>query len=124
MARWTWPSDSGGWGSGWARSAGKPSRKPRCRRQASGRRRREPPAGFGCRPKTGTPVLKGKVGAELPAPLGAVDQLGDQLEQAGLGRLGGRRRGEAHAMASLRPRSAARSRQVSSEGIGEDVRPG
>jgi hypothetical protein len=64
-------------GSRWARSARKPSSsKPSRRRQASGARRPGPPAGFGCWPNSGTPVLKGEVGAELPAPLGTVDQLG------------------------------------------------
>jgi hypothetical protein len=35
------------------------------------------------------PVLKSEIGTELSALWGAVDQLGDNLEQAGLGRLGG-----------------------------------
>jgi hypothetical protein len=52
-----------------ARPGGRPAASPgvAARRR---RRPRGPPAGFGCWPDSGTPVLKGEVGAELPAPLG------------------------------------------------------
>jgi hypothetical protein len=42
-------------------------------------------------------VFEGEVGAELAAPLGAVEDLGDHLEQAGLGGLHGGGAGEPHA---------------------------
>jgi hypothetical protein len=59
----------------------------------------------------------GEVGAERAAPLGAVDQLGDELQQAGLGRLGGGGAGDTHAHGVAQARSAARSGQVSSKSL-------
>jgi hypothetical protein len=59
----------------------------------------------------------GRDQSAIPAPLrwGAVDQLGDQLEQAVVVASVAAARGKRMLMAWLGPRSAARSRQVSSE---------
>ena len=88
------------------------------------RRRRGPPAGLGCWPNSGTPVLKGEVGAELSAPLGAVDQLGGQLDQAGLGGLGGGGAGEAHAHGVAQAAVGGQKRAGLLQVGGQDVRPG
>ena len=61
------------------------------------------------------PLAIGEVGPEFPAPLGRGGKLRDQLEQAGLGRLGRGGAGKRMLTVSLRPRSAARSRQVFSK---------
>jgi hypothetical protein len=57
----------------------------------------------------------GEVGAELPAPLGVVDQPGEELEQTVLAASVAPARAKRMPMALLGPRSVARSRQVSSE---------
>jgi hypothetical protein len=75
MARWSWPGDRGGGAAGGpARPGGRPVASPGGAARRWRRRRHGPPAGFSCWPDSGTPVLKGEVGAELPAPLDAVEQ--------------------------------------------------
>jgi hypothetical protein len=53
-----------------ARLGSRPAASPGVAARRRGRRRRGPPAGFGCRRNSGTPVLKGEVGAEQPAGRG------------------------------------------------------
>jgi hypothetical protein len=111
-------------GSGLARSARRlSSSKPRCRRQAAA-----PAARTASRIRllahSGTRVLKGEVGAELPALLGRGGPAGRQTRTGESWPPRWRRRGEAHAhgvaQAAVGGQKPARLLQV----VGEDVRPG
>jgi hypothetical protein len=66
----------------------------------------------------------GEVGAERAAPLGAVDQLGDELEQAGLGRPGGGGAGDTHAHGVAQAAVGGQKRAGLLQVVGEGVWPG